>query len=123
MADPPQAPAPAAAATADLESKEIWGDEAEQLDEEIMKVGVCSSFLYVYLPPCVLLCVLLRVCCVCKQLVSIVETHYVIDYSSDSASNEQFGLRHSPNLRVLVHSSSIHQLPTQRNRKNRQAHV
>lgn len=44
MADPPQAPVPpsegaaAAAATADLESKEIWGDEADQLDEEIMKV-------------------------------------------------------------------------------------
>lgn len=41
MADPqpPSADAaPAAAATADLESKEIWGDEADQLDEEIMKV-------------------------------------------------------------------------------------
>ncbi|CAM9204659.1 unnamed protein product, partial [Ectocarpus sp. 8 AP-2014] len=42
MADPqpPSADAaPAAAATADLESKEIWGDEADQLDEEIMKMG------------------------------------------------------------------------------------
>lgn len=37
MADPQPPPAPAAA-TADLESKEIWGDEADQLDEEIMKV-------------------------------------------------------------------------------------
>lgn len=36
MADPPAAPG--ADATADLESKEIWGDEADQLDEEIMKV-------------------------------------------------------------------------------------
>jgi len=35
MADPQP---PAAAAAADLESKEIWGDEADQLDEEIMKV-------------------------------------------------------------------------------------
>lgn len=40
MADP-EPPAPGAAA--DLESKEIWGDEADQLDEEIMKVLVCSS--------------------------------------------------------------------------------
>lgn len=39
MADsqPPATAAPAAAAT-DLESKEIWGDEADQLDEDIMKV-------------------------------------------------------------------------------------
>lgn len=39
MADsqPPATAAPAAAAT-DLESKEIWGDEADQLDEEVMKV-------------------------------------------------------------------------------------
>lgn len=36
MADPePSAPG----AAADLESKEIWGDEADQLDEEIMKVS------------------------------------------------------------------------------------
>lgn len=31
---------PPPAANADLESKEIWGDDADQLDEEIMKV--CS---------------------------------------------------------------------------------
>lgn len=40
-AQPPADPAALAhpaAATVDLESKEIWGDEAEQLDEEIMKV-------------------------------------------------------------------------------------
>lgn len=39
MADsqPPATAAPVAAAT-DLESKEIWGDEADQLDEEVMKV-------------------------------------------------------------------------------------
>lgn len=35
MADPEP---PASGAAADLESKEIWGDEADQLDEEIMKV-------------------------------------------------------------------------------------
>lgn len=35
MADPQP---PASGASADLESKEIWGDEADQLDEEIMKV-------------------------------------------------------------------------------------
>lgn len=36
MADqPPEAPA---AATADLESKEIWGDDADQLDDEIAQV-------------------------------------------------------------------------------------
>lgn len=45
MADPPAAPAAApadaaaAAAAADLESEEIWGDQADQLDEEIVKVG------------------------------------------------------------------------------------
>lgn len=38
MADPPATPDAAGGATADLESKEIWGDEADQLDEEIMKV-------------------------------------------------------------------------------------
>lgn len=41
MADPPQASAAANAATADLESKEIWGEEADQLDEEVMKV-ICG---------------------------------------------------------------------------------
>lgn len=39
MADPQP---PASGASADLESKEIWGDEADQLDEEIMKVQRCS---------------------------------------------------------------------------------
>ena len=39
MADPQQ---PASGASADLESKEIWGDEADQLDEEIMKVQQAS---------------------------------------------------------------------------------
>lgn len=46
MAEPPAA-AGAAVATADLESKEIWGDEADQLDEEIMKVRwQCSDTLH-----------------------------------------------------------------------------
>lgn len=40
MADPQP---PASGAAADLESKEIWGDEADQLDEEIMKVQQSSS--------------------------------------------------------------------------------
>ena len=37
---PPDVPSgnAANATAAELESKEIWGDEADQLDEEIMKV-------------------------------------------------------------------------------------
>lgn len=45
MADSEDNPgAPGGTATADLESKEIWGDEVEQLDEEITKVCMHSDF-------------------------------------------------------------------------------
>lgn len=51
MADPPGAPAGGTATAADLESKEIWGDDADQLDDEVMKVcSVCLlALLSIYL--------------------------------------------------------------------------